>query len=216
MALRKQKTNNAPPAAFGPTATPQGGPAAAPGTGVTAGAGLGGFGTTPVGSEFGTFLGDMFRFPGGVQQKLGQAAGPALDTGLGTLQQILQSQGRTDPAAFNRDLTQLSFGNQSLERGLQGNLAASGLGGSIGGKALQAATAGAGQERLADRRSKETQLAEARKRQDLGLLMEMITNPSLTSAGIRLGIPSGSSGSSSAAGVGALGSLLGGIGSILK
>jgi hypothetical protein len=133
---------------------------------------------------------------------------------MGTLQQILASQGRTDPALFNRELAQIARGNQQLQRGTAGSLAASGLGGSIGGKALLAAIGQSGQEQLGQRRAKEINLAEARKRQDLGLLMEMLINPGLTSAGIRLGVPSGG-GSGSAAKVGALGGLLGGIGSLI-
>lgn len=200
-----------PPSAFGP---PVPRPAAPSGTGVSAGAGLGMFGTKPEGSQFGTFMGDLFRLGGGVTQKLGGAAGPALDTGLGTLQAILASQGRTDPALFNRDLAQLAFGNQSAQRNVAGSLAASGLGGSIGGQALQAAVGQAGQERLSQRRAEETNLAEARKRQDLGLLMELIINPALTAQATRLGVSKGNN-SGNAAGIGALGSLLGGIGGLL-
>ena len=107
--------------------------------------------------------------------------------GQATLTQLLLGQGKTDPQAFNRQLSAISQGNNQQQGNVQAILAQRGLGGSGVGQALGAAVGQAGQAQLAGARANEAQMTEQRKRDDLGLLLDLIVNPSLNAASIGLG-----------------------------
>ena len=108
-------------------------------------------------------------------------SGP-LATGMGTLQQILSSQGATDPRLFNQQSAGISRDTQSLQQALQGSLARSGMMGSGVGLMANAAIGQAGANQQAGLRANEAQLQEQRKRQDLQLLMQLILGPSFQMA----------------------------------
>lgn len=107
--------------------------------------------------------------------------------GYSNLADILQSQGKTDPQAFNRMLGGISQGTNQQQGQLQAILAQRGLGGSGVGQALGAAVGQAGQSSLAGARANEAQLAEQRKRDDLDLLLKLIVQPSTDASAMYLG-----------------------------
>lgn len=110
--------------------------------------------------------------------------------GYATLAQILLGQGATDPMLLNRQLADISRTTQGRQDALGGQLAAGNLQGSGVGQALQLALGQAGAEQRGQAIAQETATAEARKRQDLDLLLRLIIDPSLQAGGIALGVPS--------------------------
>lgn len=128
---------------------------------------------------------------------IGYAAGGIAPFAYQNLADIIASRGKTDPAALNRDVAELSRTSQVAADDLEGQLAALGLGGSGVGAALKQSILQGGREKVADRRAKETQLAEERFRSDLGLYLDMITNPALAAFG-KPPTPKGPSGSEQA------------------
>ena len=116
----------------------------------------------------------------------------AQQAGFTNLLQILQGQGATDPALMNRTLAGISQGTQGQQADLRGRLAALGLSGSGIGQALGAAVGQAGANKRADILAQEAQIQEARKREDLNLLLNLILNPGLGAMGLNLGVPTSS------------------------
>jgi hypothetical protein len=106
-----------------------------------------------------------------------QYGGPSAALGYSTLAQLLGQQGRIDPRAGNEVVAGIQRGTQTGQQNTQGELARRGLGGSGVGQALAAAQGQAGQNQIASFRADEAQQAEARKRQDLQLLMQMVIDP---------------------------------------
>lgn len=103
-----------------------------------------------------------------------------------TLAQIMAAQGRTDPAALNREL-------RTIERGAEENVGATdammanyGFGSSGLNAALQAAGRQGGMEAKAGAIERENQLAEERKRQDLELMKTMLMDPEMQLKQLRL------------------------------
>ena len=118
-----------------------------------------------------------------------QSAAPgSVPVGYETLQNILMGRGQTDPMLMNQELAAISRATQGQQDALQGRLAAGNLQGSGVGQALQTAIGASGAEQAATRRAQETQAAEARKRQDLELLMRLLIDPAFTASGQRLGL----------------------------
>lgn len=114
-------------------------------------------------------------------------AGISSNLGGATLAQILESQGATDPRLMNQQIAGIQRGTQSQQAGVQGELARRGLGASGLGQALSASVGQAGEGRIADRRAQEAQTIEQRKRDDLGLLMQMILQPATDASAMALG-----------------------------
>lgn len=111
--------------------------------------------------------------------------------GYENLYDIIAGQGRTDPRQMNLDLADISRTTQTQQQDLQGMLAGQGFQRSGLGAALSAAIGQSGAERRSRRISEETQLAEARKRQDLQLLLDLIINPTNQAYATRSGISMG-------------------------
>ena len=108
------------------------------------------------------------------------------------LANIIASQGKTDPAAMNRDITDIARKSQIAEQDLVGQDAALGYGGGSGVfKAIQAAIGQGGREQIAGRKAQETQMAEQRKRADLELFLQVLTNPALAASGLGQQTPQG-------------------------
>lgn len=145
-----------------------------------------------------------------------QFAPELTQTGFQTLLDILQSGGRTDPAAFNLELADISRAFGQAGESLQGRLGAAGLTGSGLGRALGASLESAGGEALARRRAQENQLAEERRRSDLGLLQALLLNPAqdigsqLLQARLARAAQPGLGGQLLTAGLGAAGAAFGG------
>jgi hypothetical protein len=110
--------------------------------------------------------------------------GPSALQGYANLAQILSSQGRTDPAAFNMSLRKIAEGGQANQQMIDQQLAQRGWDNSGVGMALKQAAAGSTQNRLAAARAQELQTAEERKRSDLDLLLKLVTQPSIDAAAI--------------------------------
>ena len=122
-----------------------------------------------------------------VGSNLGSYGGTGMGLGLSTLNEILFNQGKTDPAAFNRDLLANSRNTEAQQQAVRGSAASRGLQNSGANNAIEAAVGAAGADREGAMRANETQLAEQRKRDDLMLMLQLIINPSLTGSGIAAG-----------------------------
>ena len=118
-----------------------------------------------------------------IQNKAFQAATPV---GYGNLMEILLGQGKTDPTAFNRQIAANDRGTATSQQNVQGAFAQQGLQNSGLGMALQGAIGAGGAQRNADVRGQEAQLAEARKREDLNLFMQMVMNPATDQGALAL------------------------------
>ena len=126
---------------------------------------------------------------------IGYAAAGISPFAYQNLADIIASQGKTDPAAMNRDIAGIQRNTQIAQQDLGGQAAGMGLQGSGVMQALQQAIGQGGREQIAGRQSQETQMAEQRKRQDLQLFLELITNPALAASGMGMQTPKGPSGS---------------------
>lgn len=115
-----------------------------------------------------------------------QSTAPA-EFGMGTLFDILKSQGKTDPRLMNQNIAAIDRGTSQQQGALQGFLANAGLQGSGVGQALGASIGQAGQQRQSNLRANEAQLQEQRKREDLNLLMQMLINPQMDWAALGTG-----------------------------
>jgi len=99
--------------------------------------------------------------------------------GMETLLQILQSQGATDPTMMNQILSGISRDTATQQRFSQGQFAGAGAQNSGLASAISGALGQAGIDQQAQVRAQEIQRAEQRKRDDLGLLMELVLGPQL-------------------------------------
>lgn len=151
-----------------------------------------------LGDITGGLFGDALNPPPGSQAltqpgiQFSQAlAGPlgsqSLNQGLGTLLQILQGQGQTDPRRFNLLEQSIFRGTEASKNAARGELARN-LGGlqSGLGNTLLAAIDTAGAQSQADLRANEAALSEERLRQDLGLLLSFFV-PGIDLTGLGLG-----------------------------
>lgn len=120
-----------------------------------------------------------------------QAGAAGLPVGFANLIQILQGQGKTDPMALNQNLADISRTGQGAQQDLRGQLAGQGLGRSGVGAALQAAIGQGTADRRAGAQAQETQTAEARKRQDIELMINALVGPALQGYGIEKGVSIG-------------------------
>jgi len=112
---------------------------------------------------------------------------PAAWQGYANLNQILQSQGKTDPAMMNMMLGGIQRDTQTQQQQAQGALARQGMANSGVGQAIQASIGQAGAQQKAQTRAQEAQLAEERRRQDLNLLLSLIVQPGLDASAMALG-----------------------------
>lgn len=124
---------------------------------------------------------------------LSHAAGGIAPGAYGNLFDIINSQGKTSPTAMNRDIAGISRNAQTGQQDFEGMMQAMGLGGSGVGMAISQAIGQGGREQIAGRQAQETQMAEERKRSDLQLFLNMITNPALSAAGMTPQQPQGPS-----------------------
>lgn len=90
------------------------------------------------------------------------------------LRNLLASQGHTDPARLNLELTGIGRSTEAQQLALRDQLAQQGLGSSGLGAALSAAIGASGGEQMAGARARENALAEARKREDIQKVMDYI------------------------------------------
>lgn len=124
---------------------------------------------------------DADQWPG-VRATYGQRQGYA------NLLDILQSQGRTDPRLFNNLLNAIMRSTANNQSGLEEWMASQGLSGSGVAEGLLAAEGQAGTNAISQAYANEAATQEARKRQDLQLLLDLIVNPRLQRRGQDLGI----------------------------
>ena len=149
--------------------------------------------------------------------------GTANTLGYGNLLQLLASQGRTDPRVMNSQMAQVQQNTQGAQMQQQGMAARQGFQNSGVNAALQASLANAGNARQADIRSRDAQLSEERRRQDLELFRNLVVGPSIDYNALAMGqygadkqnAANEKGGKYAAAGsfIGALASLFGGGGS---
>jgi hypothetical protein len=125
---------------------------------------------------------------GGTQQFIGGAGAVGLPAGLATLNQILFSQGKTDPRLFNQQIFGARRGAEGSVQRAQQDRARLGLSRSGVGLATDAATRAGGESQVSNIEAREAQLQEARKRSDLDLLRKLIIDPQLQAAGIGAGV----------------------------
>ena len=116
---------------------------------------------------------------------IGQFGQQALPLGFSNLLGILASQGQTDPRLMNQELSGIDRSTQANQMNLMETLAQSGLQGSNLGIGLGAAIGQGGAQLKAQRMAQESQMQEARKRQDLDLLLRLIIDPSMQGFGIQ-------------------------------
>lgn len=121
---------------------------------------------------------------GGLNRAFRRFGGPVANQGYGTLLDILQRQGATDPRLLNQQRAQLDLMNQQQMRATQGNLAGAGLTGTGAGQALLAAQGQAGVAGQANLTAQEAALQEQRKREDLQL-MQLLFGPKFARRGLR-------------------------------
>lgn len=119
---------------------------------------------------------------------VGAFGGAALPLGLGTMLEVLAGKGRTDPRLRDHVLNTIDSRTQARtnaigERAAQRGNASLGL-----VQALQAASDQAGDTQASQFLAQEAREAEARKRADLGLLLQMIINPANQQFGIERGV----------------------------
>lgn len=153
---------------------------------------------------------DALNLVGSIFPSLTQAAPQALDTGLGTLQQILGLQGATDPALFNRQLADISRTTQGQQDALQGQLSRLGIQNSGVGQALGTAIGAGGADRRAGAIAQEQALQEERKRSDLvNLLLPLLIQPGQQASSNIFGIPSSPGSNTGSALLGAVGTGIG-------
>ena len=140
----------------------------------------------------------FFMGPAGATTATNLAVGAerGLPVGFDTLLQILQGQGKTDPALFNKQLAGIAQGTQANQTNQQGNLSRLGLSGSGVGQALNAAIGQSGVEQASTATAQENALQEQRKRQDLQLLYQLLLQPGLDAGAISAGIQPGAKGPS--------------------
>ena len=119
----------------------------------------------------------------------GQAgAATATPVAYANLIEALLGKGQTDPALVNRQVADISRGTAGQQQQVQGELARRGMSRSGVGQALSTAVGQGGENRIAQMRATEAQLAEDRKRQDLDLFLRMVVDPSLNSYGLTQGV----------------------------
>lgn len=144
----------------------------------------------------------------------GAAAPGKYAPGARTLYDILDNPGQTDATMFNRGITANARQTQRNVDATKASYARSGLGGSSLAKAMMGAAQGAGADREADMRAVEARRKEDLKRQDLQLLYQFILEPSMQRYAAERGVSLGQSQLSAqktGAGLGALGSIIGGL-----
>jgi len=138
----------------------------------------------------------------------------ARQMGLDTLLALLASQGHTDPAAMNMQLTDISRGAEAGQNNLDEYLASMGLSGSGVGLATRSAIGASGTAERSRAIAEENRLAEERKRQDLALITQMILGPRLTRRGQDYMLKAAQAGGGGS-NLGAYGNLLGGLGQLI-
>ena len=135
--------------------------------------------------------------------------------GLKNLYQLLLQQGRLDPRLLAQAQAQNSRSTQQQQDAARGNAARSGLGNSGLEAALNAAIGSAGANRSANLNYQDIADSYGRNQQNLGLLSQLVTQPSLGYASIGnelgLGLQSNSN-KAKAATLGFAGGLLGAAG----
>lgn len=99
------------------------------------------------------------------------------NVGMASLLNILMGAGATSPALMNRTISGIAQGTQSRQEDLMGELARRGMMGSGVGLAAGQAIAQGGQNTIADVMANEAQMQEARRRQDLELMMNLFLQP---------------------------------------
>ncbi len=148
-----------------------------------------------------------------VQNSLARATPLLANQGFRNLADMLSSDGRTAPGLFNRQRTDVLRSGEAASRSLEGSLARGNLQNfapGILGQVLEQTQGG----QLARIGERESALAEQRKRSDLGLLAQLIINPSLDLRAQDLGVDlsrRGRNDQQRAALLGALGTIVGGI-----
>ncbi len=108
--------------------------------------------------------------------------------GFSNLADILASQGRTNPAMFENMISGIMRGTQAQQQAVANRSARSGLSRSGLSEALQAAIGQSGVQQARDIRAQEAQLEESRRRDDLQLLHQLLTQPALQTFGLQSGI----------------------------
>lgn len=129
------------------------------------------------------------NFAGNLFGQLNAQGGQALHTGLGNLNQILSSQGQTDPRLMNQLIGSAQRRGQVRGDQLGQAFAGRNLGGGLL-DALQLANQQGTSAEIGGIEAREAQLAEQRRRSDLELLLRLIIDPGLTGFGIERGVES--------------------------
>ena len=127
------------------------------------------------------------NFAGQLFSNLSGQGGTALNTGLGTLNQILSRQGRTDPRQFNQQIASSQRRGQVRGDQLTQAFAGRNLGGGLL-DALQLNNQQGTSAEIGGIESAEAQRSEGRRRTDLDLLLRLIIDPSLTAFGVERGV----------------------------
>ena len=140
----------------------------------------------PRGVGTGKLAADMFGAVGKPLGSFGQVLSPLA---FGNLGNILASQGKTDPALLNQQLASISQGTQGNQDALQGQLARLGLQNSGVGQAIGGAIGQSGVQQRSSAIAQENALAEERKRSDIGLFNQTITDQIMKAFGITKGVP---------------------------
>jgi hypothetical protein len=103
--------------------------------------------------------------------------------GFQSLFDMLQNNGRTDPAQMNLLFNNIDYGVQANQQGTTGQLAGAGLEGSGLGQALLGAEGQAGVQTKANAQAEDNQRAYERQLQNLALLYQMIIGPGVARRG---------------------------------
>lgn len=118
----------------------------------------------------------------------GRMANRSMRQAYRTLYETLQRQGQTDPRLFNQQLSNISRSSEANQQAYGQGLAAQGMGGSGLGQMGGAALAQGGLQARSHAFATESALTEARKRQDLEMIISLILNPRLAYRAQNLGL----------------------------
>lgn len=114
-----------------------------------------------------------------------RAASPQLlGQGYSNLYKMLQTQGRMDPRLLARQQALNARSTQQQQDAARADAARRGLGGGGLNQAIQAAIGSAGANRAADFNYKDIADSYARNQQNLGLLQQLVTQPSIDFAAL--------------------------------
>ena len=114
-------------------------------------------------------------------------ANNAQTMGLARLNEILARGGKADPALLNRNLVASNRDTEGNVNAIQEEMARRGLGGSLAGVGLEGAAREAGSSRNASLRADELAREEGRKRTDLGLMQQLVTDPAIDLTALGMG-----------------------------